>query len=49
VECDLANDFKYYFKEYNPNRLIQFKPYSQKRKAKDMIFGIYAFKKTISP
>ena len=45
VECDQAANFRYYFKEYNPNRLLQFKLHSHKRKAKDLIFGLYAFKK----
>lgn len=49
VECDAAYDFKYYFKESNPNRLIQFKMNPNKKKAKDMIFGVYAFKKPDNP
>jgi hypothetical protein len=44
LEVDLAHDFKYYFKEYNPSRLIQFKTHPQKKKARDMIFGVYAYK-----
>lgn len=50
VESDVAFNFRYYFKEHNPNRLIQFKPHSMKKKAKDMIFGVYAFRKpTVVP
>ena len=34
IETDSAYDFQYYFKEYNPNRLRDFKMYSHKGKAK---------------
>ena len=44
LEVDLAHDFKYYFKEYNPSRLIQFKTNPHKKKARDMIFGAHAYK-----
>ncbi len=49
LECDLAHNFKYYFKEYNSNRLIQFKTNPTKRRPKDMIFGSLAFHKTANP
>ena len=45
IECDVGHNFKYYFKEYNSNRLIQFKTNPNKRRAKDMIFGPFAFHK----
>ena len=47
MECliDLAQNFKYYFKEYNNNHFIQLKMNPNKKKAKDMIFGSLAFKK----
>lgn len=49
LETDAAADFKYYFKEHNPNRLVQFKTNPSKVKPRDMIFGIYAHKKPTLP
>ena len=44
LEVDLAHDFKYYSKEYNLSRLIQFKTNPHKKKARDMIFGAHTYK-----
>ena len=49
LECDVAHNFKYYFKEYNSNRLIQFKTNPTRKRAKDMIFGPLAFHKPANP
>ncbi len=47
LQLDGAYNFSYYFKEYNPNRLDHFKLTPQKKKAKQTVFGAFAFKASL--